>query len=169
MPQPEFRRTEIPCPGRPARHNGRVLVVYYSGPSGNTHRFVTKLGLPAVRLPAQARAAAEVRVTEPFVLITPSLGAGHLDKALPRQVAKFLNVPENRARMIGVIGGGNSIYGDAYCIATDVVHRKTGVPVLMRFEVLGTREDVERARAGITGNWDRLVALRGLDDTSLTA
>lgn len=148
---------------------GGVLVVYYSGPSGNTHRFVTKLGVRALRLPLLARDAADVRVTEPYVLVTPSLGAGHLDKAVPRQVAKFLNVPANREFMIGVIGGGNSIYGSAYCIAADVVHRKTGVPVLMRFEVLGTPEDVARARRGIAENWDRLVALRGLPAATHTA
>ena len=73
------------------------LVVYFSSVSDNTHRFVKKLGLRAVRIPV-ARAEEPITVDEPFVLITPTYGGGKQATAVsgggyvPKQVIRFLNV-----------------------------------------------------------------------------
>ncbi len=136
-------------------------LVYFSSASGNTHRFVERLGLPALRIPLHT--ADSLTVDEPYVLICPTYGGGkHIlggqrsDKEfVPRQVAKVLNDPHNRALLRGVIAAGNTNFGDTYCHAGDVISRKCGVPYLYRFEIMGTAEDVERVREGLGLFWQR--------------
>lgn len=137
-------------------------LVYFSSASENTHRFVERLGVPAVRIPLHT--ADSLRVDHPYVLIVPTYGGGkHVlggqrseKEFVPRQVAKFLNDPHNRALLRGVIAAGNTNFGDTYCYAGEVISRKTGVPYLYRFELMGTAEDVERVREGLGLFWQRL-------------
>src|SRR6476619_4149021 len=58
--------------GRVAEMAG-CRVVYFSSVSENTHRFVGKLGVPAVRIPLHGR----IEVDEPYVLVLPTYGGGH--------------------------------------------------------------------------------------------
>ena len=51
------------------------LLVYFSSISGNTARFIEKLGLPARRIPLHSTDEPLV-VDEPFVLVTPTYGGG---------------------------------------------------------------------------------------------
>lgn len=140
---------------------GNAPLVYFSSASENTHRFVERLGLPAVRIPLHT--ADSLRVDEPYVLICPTYGGGrHVlggnrseKDFVPRQVAGFLNDPHNRALLRGVIAAGNTNFGDTYCYAGEVISRKCGVPYLYRFELMGTAEDVERVREGLGLFWQR--------------
>ncbi|NUS94376.1 MAG: class Ib ribonucleoside-diphosphate reductase assembly flavoprotein NrdI [Nocardia sp.] len=137
-------------------------LVYFSSASQNTHRFVEKLDIPALRIPLHI--SESLRVDEPYVLIVPTYGGGrHVlgssarpDKEfVPRQVAKFLNDPHNRALLRGVIAAGNTNFGDTFCFAGDVISRKCGVPYLYRFELMGTAEDVARVREGLGLFWQQ--------------
>ena len=47
------------------------LVVFFSSVSGNTARFVEKLGLPSRRIPLHSTEEPLI-IDEPFVLITPT-------------------------------------------------------------------------------------------------
>lgn len=129
-------------------------LVYFSSASQNTHRFVERLGLEAHRIP--------LRPTEPFltvdeeyVLVVPTYGGGNQRGAVPRQVIKFLNDPDNRALCRAVIAAGNTNFGTAYCIAGDIIAAKLGVPYLYRFELLGTAEDVSRVHEGLGQFWQQ--------------
>lgn len=117
-------------------------IVYFSNVSENTHRFVQKLGLPAHRLPVRAGDPA-LSVSRPYVLILPTYGGGKEGGAVPKQVIRFLNDPANRALIRGVIASGNTNFGATFCLAGDIIAHKCQVPVLHRFELLGTIEDVE--------------------------
>lgn len=135
---------------------GAVRVVYFSSVSENTHRFVQKLGLPAVRIPLHDR----IEVDEPYVLILPTYGGGRANGPdpdaggyVPKQVITFLNNPHNRSLIRGVIAAGNTNFGAEFCYAGDVVSRKCGVPYLYRFELMGTAEDVEAVCAGLANFW----------------
>jgi protein involved in ribonucleotide reduction len=72
---------------------------------------------------------------------------------VPRQVIKFLNNEENRSLLRGVIGAGNTNFGETYCLAADVVAAKCSVPVLYRFELMGTSDDVDRVQQGLEEFW----------------
>lgn len=128
-------------------------LVYFSSSSENTQRFITRLRLPAVRIPLNERE--RLRVDEPYILIVPSYGGGGTAGAAPRQVIRFLNDPHNRALIRGVIAAGNRNFGEAYCRAGDVVSQKCGVPYLYRFELMGTAQDLENVRKGVSEFWQR--------------
>jgi protein involved in ribonucleotide reduction len=130
-------------------------LVYFSSVSENTHRFVQKLGLPATRIPLHGR----IRVREPYVLVLPTYGGGRATPDInaggyvPKQVIAFLNDEHNRSLLRGVIAAGNTNFGAEFCYAGDVVARKCGVPYLYRFELMGTDEDVQAVRVGLTEFW----------------
>ncbi|HEV7948380.1 MAG TPA: class Ib ribonucleoside-diphosphate reductase assembly flavoprotein NrdI, partial [Glaciihabitans sp.] len=116
-------------------------LVYFSSASGNTHRFAQKLNRPAIRIPLYAMDE-PLRVEEPYVLCLPTYGGGNGQGAVPKQVIRFLNDEGNRSLIRGVIGAGNTNFGEAYCLAGDIIAAKCVVPHLYRFEVFGTPDDV---------------------------
>ncbi len=132
------------------------LLVYFSSVSGNTARFVEKLGMRAVRLPLHASDPA-VSVDKPFVLITPTYGGGQgrgeEKGAVPKQVIRFLNDETNRGLLRGVISAGNTNFGAAYCLAGDIISRKCHVPHLYKLELFGTQDDVDRVTDGLERWW----------------
>lgn len=132
------------------------LLVYFSSVSGNTARFIEKLGKRAVRIPLRPTDP-PLHVDEPFVLVTPTYGGGAgrgVEKgAVPKQVIRFLNEERNRRNIRGVISAGNTNFGDAFCLAGDIVARKCAVPHLYRLEVFGTTDDVERVTEGLERWW----------------
>ncbi len=127
-------------------------LVYFSSVSGNTHRFVEKLGMPAKRIPLYAREE-PLEVTEPYVLLVPTYGGGPALRAVPKQVIKFLNDEQNRSLIRGVIAAGNLNFGEGFCIAGDIIARKCQVPFLYRFEVFGTPDDVTAVQKGLDKFW----------------
>ncbi|GAB2520312.1 class Ib ribonucleoside-diphosphate reductase assembly flavoprotein NrdI [Paramicrobacterium agarici] len=127
-------------------------LVYFSSVSGNTHRFVEKLGKPAERIPLYAKEAG-LKADEPFVLVTPTYGGGNGQGAVPKQVIRFLNDEENRGLLRGVIAAGNTNFGDAYCLAGDIISAKCKVPTLYRFELFGTPDDVSVVHDGLDQFW----------------
>ncbi|MFC7402514.1 class Ib ribonucleoside-diphosphate reductase assembly flavoprotein NrdI [Citricoccus sp. GCM10030269] len=136
------------------RHTTARLI-YFSSVSGYTHRFVTKLDLPAAdtaRLPLKTKDPT-LLATEPFVLVVPTYGGGDGKGAVPKQVITFLNVPSNRNLIRGVIGAGNTNFSEAYCLAGEIISRKCNVPLMYRFELMGTPEDVTAVREGLERFW----------------
>ncbi len=130
-------------------------LVYFSSVSGNTRRFVESLDRPASRIPIYARDE-KLKATQPFVLVLPTYGGGGLGGAVPKQVIHFLNDEQNRSLIRGVIAAGNTNFGEAYCLAGDIVARKTGTPLLYRFEVFGTPDDREAVQIGLDRLWKQL-------------
>lgn len=128
-------------------------LVYFSSASLNTHRFVERVGRPATRIPLRPRTEGMIQVTRPYVLLVPTYGGGDLAKALPRQVAQFLNIPANRRLLRGVIASGNTNFGTAYCAAGPIIAAKCHVPDMYHFELLGTQDDVVKVRQGLEGFW----------------
>lgn len=117
-------------------------IVYFSNTtSNNTHRFVQKLDRPAQRIPAR-RADPSLEVDDPYILILPTYGAGHGAGAVPPGVIRFLNIETNRSLIRGVVGAGNLNFGSSFAAAATVVSEKCKVPLLHRFEILGSVEDV---------------------------
>jgi protein involved in ribonucleotide reduction len=127
-------------------------VVYFSSVSGNTARFVEKLGRPAARIPLHA-AEPPLEQREPYVLIVPTYGGGDGKGAVPKQVIRFLNDEQNRQHLRGVISAGNTNFGAGYGIAGDIIAQKCHVPHLYRFELFGTPDDVRVVNDGLDALW----------------
>lgn len=88
-------------------------------------------------------------VHEPFVLICPTYADGEGRGAVPKRVIRFLNCPETRQHMMGVIGTGNRNFGSTYALAGRVIAQKCRVPLLYSFELAGTQTDIARVIAGL--------------------
>lgn len=127
-------------------------LVYFSSVSGNTKRFVEKLGIDAHRIPLLPKEEPLV-LDEDFVLVVPTYGGGNDRGAVPKQVIKFLNDERNRRHIRGVISAGNTNFGEAYCIAGEIISAKCHVPHMYRFELLGTPRDVQQVREGLEEFW----------------
>lgn len=127
-------------------------LIYFSSVSGNTRRFIEKLGREAQAIPLFARED-ELLAEEPYVLVVPTYGGGNGRGAVPKQVIRFLNNPSNRALIRGVIAGGNTNFGEAYGLAGDIIAAKCRVPMLYRFELFGTPEDVDAVNQGLDSFW----------------
>lgn len=123
-----------------------MLIVYFSGKSLNTHRFVQKLDLPNKRIPIDGE---QIEVDEPYILVFPSYGGGDVKGSVPLQIIKFLNNTKNRSLIKGVIASGNTNFGTMYCYGGKVVAEKCGVPLLYKFELMGTIKDVESVKTGV--------------------
>ena len=126
--------------------------MYFSSTSENTHRFVGKLGFRSARIPLRPKEA-PLAVDEEYVLLVPTYGGGSVQGAVPKQVIKFLNDSHNRSLCRGVISSGNTNFGEAYCLAGDIIASKLNVPLLYRYELLGTPTDVVRVKEGLEDFW----------------
>lgn len=128
-------------------------VVYFSSVSENTKRFVDKLGLHSVRIPLKTDEAATFTYNKDSVLVVPTYGSGEEKTTVPKQVIKFLNNPENRKHIKGVIATGNTNFGDSYGLAGDIISEKLGVPLIQRVELLGTPEDIVQVKERLARLW----------------
>jgi protein involved in ribonucleotide reduction len=125
-----------------------ALLVYFSSKSLNTHRFVEKTGLKAERIPLDTEEEM-LKVHEPFILVCPTYSDGEGKGAVPKQGIRFLNDPENRSFIRGVIAAGNRNFGQYFGYAGDVISTRCQVPCLYKFELMGTQEDVEKVKNGV--------------------
>ena len=135
-------------------------IVYFSNVSGNTHRFVQKLeGFNSYRIPLRWDGDEPWLATSEYVLFVPTYGGGNDRHTVPKQVVQFLNIKKNRDLMRGVVGLGNTNFGEHYCKAAEIVAAKVGVPLLYRVELLGTPDDVEQVTERLGQLWIRTTAI----------
>jgi protein involved in ribonucleotide reduction len=123
-----------------------IQIVYFSNYSGNTKRFVEKLDNVSIRIPISWDPASPVYAKKEYVLMVPTYGGGSSRSAIPKQVKSFLNIEENRNLLRGVVGFGNTNFGDNYCKAAELIAQKTGTPVIARVEIFGTDDDVNKVK-----------------------
>lgn len=125
------------------------MLVFYSSATGNTRKFIETLGLRCLEIEK------ETKISEPFVLVTPTFADGEGRGAVPKPVIRFLNDPQNRAHIRGVISGGNRNFGDTFGLAGRVISKKCGVPHLYSFELAGTIRDSHIVKDGLRAFWER--------------
>lgn len=127
-----------------------INIVYFSNYSENTKRFIDKVddgSFVVTRIPINIRPGdVPIISNTPYILFVPTYGGGSERSAIPRQVRQFLNIPENRDLLRGVVGFGNTNFGEHFCKAAEIISRKTGVPIIAKVEIFGTPEDVEKVK-----------------------
>lgn len=123
-----------------------IGIVYFSNYSGNTKRLVEKLDGSSIRIPIDWDNSNPTIVNHEYVLIVPTYGGGSEKSAIPRQVRHFLNIEQNRSLLRGVVGTGNTNFGEHFCKAAEMISAKTGVPIIARVEIFGTDEDINKIK-----------------------
>lgn len=131
-----------------------VDIVYFSNYSGNTKKFVEKLNGNIIRIPIRWDSSSPVLVDRKFVLFVPTYGGGAENSAIPRSVRQFLNIEQNRNLLVGVVGFGNTNFGEHFCKAAEMICQKTGVPLIARVEIFGTEEDVQTIQERLGSLYD---------------
>lgn len=133
-------------------------IFYWTSASQNTRRFVGKIpGAEGARLIGKGSGGPGL-ATRPFVLIMPTYAGHDGIGAVPKPVISLLNIPENRALLLGVIGGGNRNFGAMFAIGARVVAEKCDVPLLWRFELAGTERDAAIVHDGLLRLGERVTA-----------
>lgn len=120
-------------------------IIYFSNISNNTHRFIEKLSLETNIKRIPIKGDWDEKIDSPYVLITPTYN----ERGVPIQVMRFISKYENRRKLSGVIASGNINFGDDYAKAGYVISKKCNVPLLYTFELMGTKEDVNRIEEGL--------------------
>lgn len=121
-------------------------IIYFSSIADNTKDFVSRLDweLGEVhQIPVQGEYPAPP--TRPYVLIVPTYGGGRP----PAQVRKFLNKAINRSHLCGVVGSGNRNFGADFARASDTIAKMCNVPLLGKFEMRGTDEEINIIKKGL--------------------
>lgn len=113
-------------------------MIYYYSLTGNVRRFVQKMSLPCREITNPYEI-----VDHPYVLITPTTGFGQV----PSMVDDF--VQYNVVELRGVVVSGNANWGRNYGAAGYKIADEYGVPLLLRFELSGTDEDIAKFKAEV--------------------
>jgi len=132
-------------------------LAYFSSVSENTKRFVLKVGVEAT---AVALRGPQPEMDDTYVLMTPTYGGGDL----PAQVERFLETGRNAELIRGVIGSGNTNFGEDYCKAGKVISARYSVPLLYCFELTGTPVDVDNVKRGLRLFYAQMDAAPGAAD-----
>lgn len=109
------------------------MLVIYATKTGNVKRFVDKLeDMRTLNIKDIQQ------VNEPYVLICYTTGMGQV----PIEVQEFLENETNRSLLRGVASSGNKNWANNYAKSADTISQKYNVPVLLKFELSGTKNDV---------------------------
>lgn len=80
---------------------------------------------------------------EPYIIVTPTTGFGNV----PATVDAFIRY--NRDEIRGVAVSGNVNWGRNYGKAGEKIAEEYGVPLLLRFELSGTDEDISKFKTEV--------------------
>lgn len=108
------------------------MLIVYDSKTGNVKRFVNKLNMPAIPIDEHRQ------VDEPYVLVTYTTGFGQV----PEKVKHFLS--RNSKMLKGVSASGNRNWGPGFAKSADTISEMYGVPVITKFELSGTAQDMEQ-------------------------
>jgi protein involved in ribonucleotide reduction len=115
--------------------------IYYDSLTGNVRRFTE-------RLPFEAESIAEVEeVNSPFILVTYTTGFGNV----PPTTAEFLR--KHGDYLIGVASSGNRNWGNNFGKAAEHIARDYNVPILLKFELSGTNDDIKTLTERVAILW----------------
>lgn len=111
-----------------------MLVVYLSL-TGQTRKFVKKLGYPTLEL---TMTNAFTEVDEPYIIVVPTY-----EGEVTALANDFIETGNNRAFLKGVAGGGNRNFNTLFGFTAKDLSRDYQVPLLHLFEFQGSQNDVD--------------------------
>lgn len=113
------------------------MLIVYDTLLGKTKKCAVKL---AELGGLHVRSVADGPVSEPFLLVTYTIGFGNV----PESTTAFLE--QSAPHMIGVASGGNRAWGENFAKAGVTISREYNVPLVHQFELEGTPSDLDTMR-----------------------
>ncbi|MBO1087213.1 class Ib ribonucleoside-diphosphate reductase assembly flavoprotein NrdI [Enterococcus mundtii] len=114
-----------------------MLIVYLSL-TGNTKRFVNKLGMDSLELnPTNPF----IPVNEPYVIVAPTYELEATDC-----INDFIEHETNKAYLKGFLGGGNLNFGELFVFTAKDLSKEYSKPLLYSFEYSGTEVDINNVK-----------------------
>jgi protein involved in ribonucleotide reduction len=126
-----------------------IDIVYFSNITGNTARFVEKLTIEGEKYRIPIKEEFNFSPKNPYIIVTPTYGDPNGKGMVPHQVKKFLSNPDNIPLLKGVISAGNLNFGKEFGMAGEIISHRFKIPLLHKFELQGTEEDLEKVNLGI--------------------
>ncbi|KYD05386.1 class Ib ribonucleoside-diphosphate reductase assembly flavoprotein NrdI [Bacillus atrophaeus] len=112
------------------------MIITYESKTGNVRRFVKtlqqELDIEAIEI------TDDTIINQEFIHITYTIGFGEV----PERTLNFINKNKNKIR--GVVVSGNKVWGDNYGLAGDKLSAKFHTPLLLKFELSGTKQDLQK-------------------------
>ena len=108
------------------------MILVYASRTHNVEKFCAKIAeYESVRVQDYKPSMGE------YVLVTYTDKFGEV----PKDVQVFLE--QYHSNMVGVCASGRQIWKlqGTYCKSADVIHQQYGVPILLKFEMMGTDKD----------------------------
>lgn len=121
----------------PVPNRTTQMILYWTGPTKNTERFVNKLTDNATLL------TKDTILTSNCILVVPTYGT---NGEIPGPVRTFLNYRPNRQYIEGVIGTGNRNFGADFAAAGRTIASKLHIPLIATVEIAGTEKDVKEIK-----------------------
>lgn len=113
------------------------MLIVYDSLTGNVQRFIKKLDYYSLKL------TEGLIVQEPYILVTYTVGFGEI----PNSTKDFLKVNFNYLQ--GVATSGNRNWGANFGKAGERISDQYLVPLLLKFELSGTKHDIEIFKQGV--------------------
>lgn len=114
-----------------------IAIAFYTI-TGQTARFVDKIGLPAHQI---EDSHPQYDMGQKYVLILPSYQDFMMDS-----VVDFLNYGDNKKNLIGLIGCGNRNFNDLFAQTAKKISVTLNIPILYLLELSGNSQDVNSVR-----------------------
>ncbi|MCY8169524.1 class Ib ribonucleoside-diphosphate reductase assembly flavoprotein NrdI [Bacillus inaquosorum] len=112
------------------------MIITYESKTGNVKRFVKalqhKLDIETIEI------TDDTIINQEFIHITYTIGFGEV----PERTLSFIKRNKNKIR--GVVVSGNKVWGDNYGLAGDKLSAKFHTPLLLKFELSGTKQDLQK-------------------------
>ncbi|MCF7606550.1 class Ib ribonucleoside-diphosphate reductase assembly flavoprotein NrdI [Bacillus subtilis] len=112
------------------------MIITYESKTGNVRRFVKalqqELDIESIEI------TDDTIIIQEFIHITYTIGFGEV----PERTLNFINNNKNKIR--GVAVSGNKVWGDNYGLAGDKLSAKFHIPLLLKFELSGTKQDLQK-------------------------
>ncbi|AYF13631.1 class Ib ribonucleoside-diphosphate reductase assembly flavoprotein NrdI [Bacillus subtilis] len=108
----------------------------YESKTGNVRRFVKalqhKLDIETIEI------TDDTIINQEFIHITYTIDFGEV----PERTLSFIKKNKNKIR--GVVVSGNKVWGVNYGLAGDKLSAKFHIPLLLKFELSGTKQDLQK-------------------------
>lgn len=122
------------------------MLIVYASRTGMVRNFVNKTEFDKVFIDSPAQV-----VDKPFILVTYTDKFGEV----PDVVSEFLE--HNKHNLLGVASSGRKIWGkDLFARSGDKISEKYNVPLILKFEMSGTKNDVQNFSEGVLKIYDKL-------------